>query len=439
MRALKTWWARGAAVCLAGKRAGLAWPVALSVWAVAMAGNAAADTNGLPALALSPGLITSGDLPPSSNLMLSPADPGLSGAADYQELIDEASREKVAGNRDGAAKLLVNLLERGCPVEGRKTALLALAALAHEGKELAKAQQIYGQFLKLYFQDPEAPEVLLRQGLIYREMGAAVMALSKFYAVMSSALHLKSDRLEYYRILVLRAQCEIADTYYLQGKHEEAAEFFSRLLKLNSPELDQGKIHFKLLRSLSTLERHSDSVVQAGLYLDRYPEGEDAPEARFLYADALRKLGRNREALEQVFALLESRHERTEPGGQAWVYWQQRTGNELANQLYHEGDYVNALQIYRALAASHSSPEWQLPALYQLGLVYERLRQSGKAIEVYEQILSKQSKTGTNLVSPSMTAVLDMAKWRKDFLGWQQRADDVTRQINSTEPTIPSP
>ena len=57
-------------------------------------------------------------------------------------------------------------------------------------------------------------------------MGVPELALSKFYAVMSTCLNLKLDEMEYYQKLVLRAKAEIAETYYLQGKFEEATDYF---------------------------------------------------------------------------------------------------------------------------------------------------------------------------------------------------------------------
>ena len=124
---------------------------------------------------------------------------------------------------------------------------------------------------------------------------------------------------------------------------------------------------------------------------------------------------------------------------QNWRYWRQKTGNQIANQLYQEGDYVNALQIYTSLATFSKAPDWQLPALYQVGLVYERLNQPQKALETYEQILHRPAGTSTNNYSPGLMALLDMARWRKGFVGWEQKADNSNRKLNSTEPVPSSP
>jgi tetratricopeptide (TPR) repeat protein len=387
---------------------------------------------------VNPALRNSQALFASSNLLPVLDSASLAEKPDYHALLEDAWRYKRSGDRTNAEKRFVRILEGQAPTELQKTSLLELAVLAHEHDELARAQQIYAQFLNAYPGDPDAPEVLLRQGLIYRQMGAPVMALSKFYSVMSSALNLKLDSMDYYQRLVLHAQSEIADTYYLQGKYDQAAEFFTRLLKLNSPDLDKMKILHKLVRSSAQRKRYNDVIVHATEFLDRYPDAEPAPEVHFLAADAFKRLGRNQEAIGQVLALLQSQQKSSNIDPQNWTYWRQRTGNELGNQFYQEGDYMSALQIYKSLASLSASPDWQLPALYQVGLVYERLRQSQKALDTYEQILKERSALGTNAASPSISAVLDMAEWRKGFVAWQQHADDSNRKLNPPESTSTS-
>ena len=81
-------------------------------------------------------------------------------------------------------------------------------------------------------------------------MGAHATAIRKFYAVITSSLNLKLGELEYYQRLVLQAQTEIVDTYFLEGNLEESGRFFQLLLRLDSPKLNRAQIQFKLIRSL---------------------------------------------------------------------------------------------------------------------------------------------------------------------------------------------
>lgn len=346
-------------------------------------------------------------------------EPGSSQQADLEAMLDWGRRMRREKNFAAAENSFVMLLKANAPESMHRTALLEMALVAQENDQLNRAQQIYSQYLERFSNDPSAAEVCLRQGLLYRQMGAPTMALSKFYAVMTTALRLKLDRLDYYQRLVLQAQTEIADTYYLQGKFSEAAEFLSRLLKLENPQLNQSQIIYKMIRSLSCMNRHTEVVAQAEFFIGKYPETPEIAEVRFLLADSLKKLGRTREATAQVLVLLESQQTTSTNRPGNWIYWQQRTGNEIANQLYKEGDYLNALQIYQSLALLDTTAAWQVPVWYQLGLVYERLMQPVKAAEFYDKILDRQKELDSTKRTPSLEAVLDMARWRKDQLKWQ--------------------
>lgn len=396
--------------------------------------NRTSNTQSTTATDINIALRNSSSLIASSNLQEAAAQTRHVKQQDFQSQLDRGAQEKRDKNIAGAEKTFIGLLDSDAPPEFQRTALLELALLAQESEQLARAQQIFAQYLTRFPDDPSVAEVMLRQGLLYRQMGAPNLALAKFYSVMTTSLRLKLDRLEYYQRLVLQAQTEIADTYYLQGKFEEAADFLNRLLKLDNSQLNKGQSLYKLVRSLSALGRQTDVVVQAEMFVTRYPAAGELPEIRFLLADGLKKLGRMREAMQQVLALLESQQTNAVRNPENWIYWQQRAGNEIANQLYKEGDYVNALEIYLNLASLNRSAAWQLPVWYQMGLVYERLEQPQKASETYGRILDRQKELPADNRSPSLTIVLEMAQWRKDHLQWHVQADNATAPLRAAEP-----
>jgi len=358
----------------------------------------------------------------------------------YQTLIEQAREQRAQKSYLLAAKNFIGVLELAAtPEELKRTALLELALLAQEQNELAKAQQIFSQFLKRWPEDPSVPEVLLRQGLIYRQMGTPTLAMARFYAVMTSSLTLKFGSLDYYKRLVLHAQTEIADTYFLEGKLSDAAEFFQRLLKQDAPDLNKPQIHYKLVRCLSGLTNQTETIAQAQEFLSRYPAAPEQAELRFLLASSLKQLGRNHDALQQVLLLLKSQEGDAESDPAHWNYWQRRAGNEIANQLYLEGDYVAALEIYLTLARLDASPGWQLPVWYQVGLAYEKLQQPEKARESYARIVERQ-KDLKEANGPGLRTVVDMAKWRSEFLSWQtQTARDTATNAAAALPPTASP
>ena len=338
---------------------------------------------------------------------------------------------------DLAEKQAGDLTSDENPPEIRRLAMLELAYVAQDSGQLSKAQLVLSEYVRRHAKDPSLPEVCLRQGLIYRQMGAHQQALSKFYQVMNHALSLKIDRFDYYQALVAKAQTEIAETFFAQGKYNEAAEYFTRLLKLEAKSLDRATCHFKLIRSLAAMHAHDRLVAQAQSFVDLYPDNADLAEARFLLADSLKKLGRNRESMQQVMALLQAQQKQSSKHPELWAYWQQRTGNEIANELYKEGDYMSALEIYTGLAKVNTAATWQLPVWYQIGLVYERLKQPAKASEMYDGILKRQSEVRTDSPSQAMLALLDMALWRRNNIQWGKTANEAVERLNTpaTEPT----
>jgi tetratricopeptide (TPR) repeat protein len=328
--------------------------------------------------------------------------------------------------RDGAPReaepILVELLKHGTPEPIQQSALLSLAAAAQRENDLSRAQQILAQFTSRWSDSPALPEVLLLQGRLYREIGMNNLAVAKFYSVMTSALVLKNDAMDYYQRLVLLAQTEIAETHFQLGHYTEAVDFFSRLLKQNDPALNRASTQYKLVRALSALAHHDETITQAQDYLVHFADTPESAEVRFHLALALKRLGRNNEALQQVLALLQEQKQRRSEHPAMWTYWQQRAGNEIGNQLYREGDYTKALGIYLNVANLDNRPDWQLPVHYQIGLTYERLAQPEKAVQSYQNILKHETELGTN-AAPGLKAVVDMARWRIDFIKWRSQAE----------------
>ena len=379
----------------------------------------------------------------STNLLLS--EEAQAQAKAQEDELNQLKRTLETAQRQRAAKLFdeasandVAVLNSPAPDEMKRTAMLELAIIAQEQNNLSRAIQILAQFLSRWPQDPSAPEVLLRQGLLYRQLGIHSMAIGKFYATMTTALVLKNDHFDFYRKLVLQAQAEIAETLALQNKHKEASEAFARLLKEESPALNRAQVLYKYLLSLVAQGKYAEAVGQAQDYLAHYPNAPEQPEVRFQLASALKKLGRNNEALQEVMRLLMSQQGQAREHPEALAYWQQRTGNEIANQLYQDGDFVRALEIYQSLLLLNPTPAWQCPVLYQVGLAYERLEQPAKAADAYAKILSRESELGTN-ATPSLRSLLDMARWRQDFLNWNLKTETAHRELQRAVLPEPAP
>jgi len=370
--------------------------------------------------------------------LLPPPEPGQSRAErerrEHLVQLNTARELRRNTNTLQAIVVLVRLLEsRRVPMDIKSEALFELGIAAQQEEQYVRAQQIFSHFVHRFQDDPKVPEALLRQGVIQRDMGAKSMALSKFYAVLSTALKIPEGRIEHYQRLVLKAQTEIADTHFAFGDYATAADFYERLKELGSTQLDKGLIHFKQVRSYWRAGDYASLVGAAREYLSVYPEREEVPEVRYLLASSLKRLGRSTEALDEVFELLSSQQALAGKDRARWVYWQQRTGNTIANELYQEGDYLSALEIYLNLARLNKAASWQLPVWYQTGLIYERLRHTGKARQVYRDIVARKDELGPT-PPPSLAAIVEMAEWRANFLGWQMSAEKSTGRIIGNQP-----
>jgi len=349
---------------------------------------------------------------------------------DFAVRLQNARHLRLARLFAEATSVYTNLLTSAAPDPIKRTAMLELAQIAEDQNDPARAQQIYAQALVCWPEDQGVPELLLRQGLVYKQMGLINRAVTKFYAVMTSALSLNPDSFEYYQRLVLRAQMEIAETQFEQGDYADAIECFGRLLRLAVPPGNRSTIAQRHLYCLVALGRREEAVIQAADFLEKYPEAPERPEVRFLCATALKQLRRDAEAVAQVLALLKEEHGHSANRASELLYWQHRAGNEIANEFYQQGDPMKALDIYLSLAALDSAPDWQLPVWYQIGLVFERLNQPVKAIEYYTDISKRETEISTN-TSPSLKAVVEMAKWRADFLGWQLKTEGAALQLRA--------
>ena len=342
--------------------------------------------------------------------------------AEFEIALDLAREQRRDKLFVGAAHILEGILKTNAPPAIQRAALFELALVMQDDEQPAKAQQIWSQYLHLYSEDATVPDVLLRQGLLFRKMGVDSFAISKFYAVMSSALKLKQDNLAYYKKLVVQAQTEIADTYYQDAKFEEASDFYNRILKSGDAEENREQLEWKLIRSLSYLTNDVETIGKAQSFLARFPKSSNVPEVRFLLACSFKNMKRDPDALQQVLLLLQSQQENVSKDPETWAYWQRRAGNEIANQLYKQGDYANALEIYLSLADLDTSPVWQAPVWYQAAMAYEQLQQWQKAADTYTRILGRQKELTPAANTAALASLFEMAQWRKDYIAWMQKA-----------------
>ncbi len=341
----------------------------------------------------------------------------------------------VAGDRSRAEAAFAAALDVNSPVESKRDLLLEMGDLFSKGGEPLKAIATFEKFCQTLPADDAAPEVLLQLGILYRETGALTRAVSRFFLVLNSTLHMAPGHFEDYRKLAMKARLEIAETYSLQGDHEEARKYYSRLEVLDLSDDDRERVVFRGAQLQFFLEKWFDAGHQLAGFLQRYPGSANAPEARYLRAKALEKLERREDAVREVLALLQTKDEPGTRASRGLAYWKRRTGNELANRFYEQGDIMGALAIYQALAKSSDDPAWQWPAVYQIGLCFERLNLPERAVEAYQVIVARESAEAPRERTPeALSAVQSMAKWRLEHLDWVEHFEQGMRMLTLDPP-----
>lgn len=312
-----------------------------------------------------------------------------------------------------------------------KAALLGLARAWRGDLHLTKACAIYERYIKDYPGDARLPIVYLELGRCLRALGAHRLAITRFYSVINSTLKLPEEGADTYRQLARTAQFEIAETYFVQGDYEQAGRFYSRLSLLDLAPPDRARAAFKAARSTDLSGDHEKAVVQLRSYLSLTPDGADAPEARYLLSVALRRLGRDQESLAAALDLLRVQHAGGAADPQAWTHWQRKTGNQLANDFYEQGDITTALVIYECLETLGGPPEWLLPVKYQIGLCRERLGQTPLARVAYQDILSAVDQADPASPVPALLRDIgSMASWRIKHLDWLETVRKEAFQSN---------
>lgn len=315
------------------------------------------------------------------------------------------------------------------PAQGaaeQSTALLGLARMFRKKTEYTKAAAIYEKFLKVYDHDARVPDALLELGRTQRAMGASRAAINRFYSVINSTLKVPTEGYDHYQLLAKTAQFEIAETHFESGNYTEAGKFFARLRLLDLAPADRARAHFKSAYALMLDGALEKSVVTLHAYLDQWPQDVNVPEARYLLANTLRRLGRKQEALDVTLTLLRTQQSESTADPAGWAYWQRRTGNQLANDFFQSGDTLNAVAIYEGLAGLSDQPGWRLPITYQVALCYERLRQVARARSSYQGIVD--AVAGLPEPSAEFVELSRMAVWRMGQLEW---SDATARQLTS--------
>lgn len=310
-----------------------------------------------------------------------------------------------------------------------KSALLGFAHMHRRKGALIKAVAIYEKYLQQFPGDERTPDALLDLGRALRDMGTYKLAINRFYSVINSTLKMPAEGFEHYQVLAKTAQFEIAETHFLAGNFAEAAKFFDRLRLSDLAPVDRARAHFKAACAQHRAGDFTGAALALRGYLTQWPDDPDVPEARYLLAVSLRAMDRPQEAFAATLELLRTEKSRVESNPKRWAYWQGRTGNQLANDFFENGDTLNAHAIYASLIGLSPELTWRLPVTYQLALCYERLGMTDRAQSSYRTIVEA---AGVN-PAPEIAEIVNMATWRLNHLAWREKiGQQITKFFQTT-------
>lgn len=328
---------------------------------------------------------------------------------------------------DDAEAAYQKLLTFAVPDVDKREGLLEMGKMFEKSKAYAKAALVYEGFLERFRDDPESADVSIRLGRACRELGAFDTALAKFYNALHSSLRLAGDNSgSAQRQLALKAQFEIAETHFAKGNYAEAKRFFTRLLELEMGPDDRETVQYRLASTVGLLGDPGEAAALSRTFLTDHPDSARAAEASYLLAQSLQKLGREDDAAKVTLTLLKQEKPRGKEDPENWRRWKMKTGTELAGALYDKGDALNALTIYQQLAELDSSPEWRWPLVYQIGLCFERLRLSKRALEAYSYLTSgdlPKKSTAKGGKSVDFPGLREMAQWKMEYIRWATDTD----------------
>jgi tetratricopeptide (TPR) repeat protein len=233
---------------------------------------------------------------------------------------------------------------------------------------------------------------------------------------------------------------EIAHTHFAMGDYKTAAQLYSRLKLIKMTQAEASEVAFRTAYIDYLSGDFTASLTAAQSFLTTYPASPLAPEAQYLVAQSLKSLGRTDEAMKETLKLLAAGREFGKKKPAIWAYWQRKTGNEIANELYEGGDAIGALSIYQKLAELDDNPNWRASTVYQIGLCFERLRHLERAREAYRFIIDKipvnANPDSDALIGVNLATLRDMAQWRLENLTWlEQTEKDIYPLMDKPTPT----
>jgi tetratricopeptide (TPR) repeat protein len=313
------------------------------------------------------------------------------------------------------------------PVQRKKT-LLDMADTYHKYNVRQKEAAVYEKYIETFPQDRMVPELCMRLGFLYREIGAYKTAFAKF---LRRPQHEPCrEPLGHGRVPASFAAGADGDCRHVlrQGQYDMAAKFYLRLKRIEMPSADRVQVDFKYAYTQYLIKDYTTAISSFQNFIQTHPDDPLVAEAHFVLAGAYRQI--NQPQAPRRGAEPASVSGKEGRGHRHMDLLEAPDGNTLGNEFYEQGDYESALRIYQRGALS-DEPGWLWPSLFQMGLCLERLRLTTKAADAYDIILAgaQKAKSEGMVLPQSLSDIVDQVKWRREHLAWQDATDRSLGQL----------
>jgi tetratricopeptide (TPR) repeat protein len=308
------------------------------------------------------------------------------------------------------------------PLPERMETLLELADMHAQNHALIKLAAILENFIDVGKKDSRLPEIYLKLGRTYRILGDLKKSQFAFNQVLNVSIGFAKEDTERIEQAALKAKLEIVDNFFFLEDYDEAERYLKRMQQVKRlAPADRQKIDWQLAQLHLARKQFALARLDFEAFLNNYPDSPLFLQAQCHLSTAYRQLGLLKEALQQVQQMIDNQQSAKNDPLQA-LYWKGQAGNQLANSLYEQGNYLGALTIYQSMVNLNSHYTWQWPVLYQIGLCYEKMNALEKARESYRVMVEGSGDLPVHRpeVNERLNADLEFiqsqAKWRLELV-----------------------
>lgn len=281
---------------------------------------------------------------------------------------------------DDAAAAYTTLAETSAAGSYGLHALLELAELNMTADRFDEAAKSLTKLQGAVETDSSADVAELRAGCLYR------LAVCEHHAErFAAAAELLETFLASYaeHPLAASARFYCGDSLGKLGRHEQAVRQFTDIVKNHKNDPVFAPTLLRLGDSLAALQRWALGEQTFTMFLDKFPDSEQAYQAHFGRAWAIENQGRFDDAAKG--------YERVLTGHQGPTA--ARAQFQIGQCSFAQNKYEDAARELLKVDILYAYPEWSAAALFEAGRCFEKLNQPAEARRQFETVRERHAST----------------------------------------------